>query len=377
MKFVLVVQVVGLVLVSAVPDDFRFLNEMNECNDPAIQPGTGICEPECYCIPDTEPCAVCPSLDNRVIAASPEGFQEAAFFQTLEVDNPNTLFTYDPPGCQPYPKVAKALQIPVCEGLIQEETGKLSKASKKSKRGKKSKDKNTEGPIQCSFHYKHEICETKRYNLVQDNKEIGTKKYKSRKANTYVTHEGECGVCSTAQDLAVNLSPTLGRDSFQCTAIFSAVFQTQDQTLIAAFGALNDCFQQLGFTSNCAYIWASNGVHTTLVTGAAASALQQGLPPPPGIPQSCVLCASTCLVDPTLPECLNPMKAGTCDLSNCFSCDEDASGPLFKKYSGRTRRNSGIITTFQNPEVPGFPFMGSKRSCSTIANVKQPSTTCN
>mmetsp|Transcript_12878 Transcript_12878/g.14111 ORF Transcript_12878/g.14111 Transcript_12878/m.14111 type:complete len:377 (-) Transcript_12878:78-1208(-) len=376
MKFVLVVHVVGLVLVSAVPDDFRFLNETNECNDPAIQPGTGICEPECYCIPDTEPCAVCPSLDNRVIAASPEGFQEAAFFQQLEVDNPNTLFTYDPPGCQPYPLVAQTLQIPVCEGLIQEETGKSSK----SKSSKKSNDHYDDGPAQCSFNYKGKVCRTKRYNLVQDNKKTFTKNNKKSKSRsrTYVTHEGECGVCSTAQDLAVNLSPTLGRDAFQCSAGFSAALQTQDPTLIApAFGALNDCFQQLGFTSNCAYIWASNGVHTTLVTGAAASALQQGLPPPPGIPQSCVLCAQTCLVDPTLPECLNPMKAGSCDLSNCFSCDEDASGPLFKKYSGRTRRNSGIITTFQNPEVPEFPFMGSKRSCSTIANVKQPSTTCN
>mmetsp|Transcript_9081 Transcript_9081/g.10141 ORF Transcript_9081/g.10141 Transcript_9081/m.10141 type:complete len:377 (-) Transcript_9081:232-1362(-) len=376
MKFVLVVQVVGLVLVSAAPDDFRFLNEMNACNDPAIQPVTGICEPECYCIPDTEPCdGVCPPLDNRVLAASPDGFQEAAFFQTLEVDNPNTLFTYDPPGCQPYPLVAQTLQIPVCEGLIQEETGKSSK----SKSSKKSNDHYDDGPVQCSFDYKGKICRTKRYNLVQGNKNKYTKNNKKSKSRsrTFVTHEGECGVCSTAQDLAVNLSPTLGRDAFQCSAGFSAAL-AQDPTLIAqAWGAINDCFRQLGFTSNCATIWASNGVHTTLVTGAVARALQQGLPPPPGIPQSCVLCASTCLVDPTLPECLNPMKAGSCDLSNCFSCDEDTSGPLFKKYSGRTRRNSGIITTFQNLEVPGFPFVGSKRPCSTIASVKQPSTTCN
>eukprot|EP00751_Fragilariopsis_kerguelensis_P003461 CAMPEP_0170825964 /NCGR_PEP_ID=MMETSP0733-20121128/46287_1 /TAXON_ID=186038 /ORGANISM="Fragilariopsis kerguelensis, Strain L26-C5" /LENGTH=260 /DNA_ID=CAMNT_0011189653 /DNA_START=117 /DNA_END=896 /DNA_ORIENTATION=+ len=260
MKFVLVVHVVGLVLVSAVPDDFRFLNETNECNDPAIQPGTGICEPECYCIPDTQPCdGVCPPRDNRVLAASPEGFQEAVFFQTLEVDNPNTLFTYDPPGCQPYPLVAQTLQIPVCEGLIQEETGKSSKASKKSKRGKKSKDKYT-GPAQCSFNYKGKVCRTKRYNLVQDNKKKYTKinkKSKSR-SRTYVTHEGECGVCSTAQDLAVNLSPTLGRDAFQCSAIFSAALAQDPTSVLSAFGTLIECFQQLGMTPNCAYIWASN-----------------------------------------------------------------------------------------------------------------------
>lgn len=413
MKFVLVV-VVGLLVsrASSVTAEFEFaaavdsnsnsaVDESRErilssnsgggppCNliegwSPAIQPETGICEPECYCIPDTDPCdGVCPSLDNRVLAASPEGFQDAAFFQTLEVDNPNTLFTYDPPGCQPYAKVAKALQIPECVGLIQEETGKSSKASKKSKSGKKSKSKESiEGPIQCSFEYKGKICETKRYNLVQDNKELDTKKNKSGKANTFVTHEGECGVCSTAQDLAVNLSPTLSRDAYQCSAIFSEALKTQDPNLFApAFGAINDCFRQLGFTPNCAYIWASNGVHSTLVTVEAASALQQGpLPPPglPGIPRSCIECARTCLVDPTLPECLNPMKTNTCDLSNCFSCNEEASDPLFKKYSGRTRRNSGVVTTFSNPELPEAPFVGSsKRSCATIANVKQPSTTCN
>ena len=31
-------------------------------------------------------------------------------------------------------------------------------------------------------------------------------------------------------------------------------------------------------------------------------------------------------------------------LNKCLQCDEDISGPIFKYESGRTRRNSGIIS---------------------------------
>ena len=75
----------------------------------------------------------------------------------------------------------------------------------------------------------------------------------------------------------------------------------------------------------------------------------------------------TCLFNPGLPECLNPMQDGSCDLNNCFSCDEVVADPIFKKYGGRTQHNSDIITTFSNSELPGTPLMGStKRPWSTI-----------
>jgi len=374
MKFVLLV--VGLLLSGASSEpDKRFTTIIgeteSECDDPSIQPGTGICEPECYCIPDTEPCDVCPSLENRVIAASPQGFQEAAFFRELEVDNTETLFTYDPPGCQPFPRVAAALggTVPVCEGLIQEgNSSKSSKKSKKSKRGKTRKQDNKTGPVQCSFNYKRNICNTKRYDLVEE-----TKTNIVSKSSTSVTHEGECGVCSTAKDLAVNLSPTLGRDAFLCAADLIEALQSRDPQ---GFPNLIECFVQIGFTPDCAFIWASNGFNTNLAIGAAARALATGTPPPPGTPESCSACAQTCLADPTLPECALPLKQGTCELSNCFACDEDVSGPIFAQFSGRTRRNSGIVTTFPNPAISDSPFVGTKRPCSTIANVKQPSRTC-
>ena len=309
MKLVLVVHVVGPVLVAAFPDESPLLDRRVQvdtgiCDNPLIQPNTGLCEPD-Y-IPDKEPCDGWPSLDNCVLAASPQGFQDAAFFQQLEVDNPNTLFMYDPPGCQPYPLVAQALsgggvQIPVCEGMIQEESGKSSK-SKSSKLSKYHYD----GLVQCSFQYEGKISQTKRYNLVQENKKKYTKTNKKSKSRsrTFVTHEGGCGVCSSTQDLAVNLSPTLGHDGFQCKGGFRATI-AQDPTLTGpAFGTLTDCYRKMGFSPNCAYIWASNGFQTTLVVGEAGRALQGNILPYeefdkqygknmpwPKIPESCLLCA--------------------------------------------------------------------------------------
>lgn len=37
-------------------------------------------------------------------------------------------------------------------------------------------------------------------------------------------------------------------------------------------------------------------------------------------------------------------------LNPCLQCDEDKSGTLFKYYSGRTRRNSGIKSEIDRPE---------------------------
>lgn len=38
------------------------------------------------------------------------------------------------------------------------------------------------------------------------------------------------------------------------------------------------------------------------------------------------------------------------NLNKCLQCDEDKSGPVFKYYSGRTRRNSGITSEIDRPE---------------------------
>ena len=407
-----VVVVVGLLLSNAVVDATPMATETNnECLNPVIGDVLflgGICEPDCYCIPDRDPCEECPTLDNRVIAASAQGQEDANFFNSLEIDNVNTLFTFNTTnnvtgGCQPYPRVAQFLQVPVCDGLIQglsllsdddDSSKKMGKKAKKSKKSKKKKgrldDDDEDVQYQCSFDYGTDICESNKYNLVQEmvkptnNKKKGKKnkktKAKNDESNTFITHEGTCGVCSTSKDLAINLSPTLDGDAFACTANATGAFQTQDPAqIVSVFPNLINCFQNIGFTSDCAFIWASNGLNTLLTLFGVLQQFQQsGVPPLPGpaLPASCIECALDCATgDPTTnPDCGLPISPGTCELTPCFSCDEDASGAIFKQYSGRTRRNSGIVTTRQVPFDP-FPFVGTKRECSTISNIKQPSRT--
>jgi hypothetical protein len=36
-------------------------------------------------------------------------------------------------------------------------------------------------------------------------------------------------------------------------------------------------------------------------------------------------------------------------LNECLQCDEDTSGPVFKYYAGRTRRDSGIKSEIDRP----------------------------
>ncbi len=58
----------------------------------------------------------------------------------------------------------------------------------------------------------------------------------------------------------------------------------------------------------------------------------------------------------------NNLPPPTCYLAPCIQCDEDLAGPNFLKFSGRTRRNSGLLS-------------GIARNCSTISPV-QPVDPC-
>jgi hypothetical protein len=410
--FVVVVAaaVVGILLLSNVdanPDETNLANtffEMElcgggttECLNPIIgEPPSGICEPDCYCIPDRLPCDVCPLVGNRVFAESLQA-NGATFFNSLEVENDNTLFTFSPiGGCQPYPIVAQFLEQPICDGLIQQESSSSDGNQMGRKLKKRKNNDNVPVPVQyqCSFDYEEEICESKKYNLVQEiigGRPLKTNKKKKKNKNENVmndndntlfgTHEGTCGVCSTSKDLAVNLSPTLDQDAFTCTSNAAVAFGLP-QNIPSVFPNLIECFLNIGFTLDCATIWASNGLNTLLTTLQILQLLQVGSPLPPGTPESCIECATTCAINPeSNPGCGLPISPGTCLLTPCFSCDEDASGAIFKQFSGRTRRNSGIITTVQNDFFegdgpPSFPFVGTKRECSTISNIKQPSRTC-
>lgn len=43
-------------------------------------------------------------------------------------------------------------------------------------------------------------------------------------------------------------------------------------------------------------------------------------------------------------------------LNDCLQCDEDKSGPVFKYFSGRTRRNSGIRSEIDRPTDQIYPM---------------------
>lgn len=313
-----------------------------------------VCAADCYCIPDDEN-STCPPLGDRIIAASPEAEIAREFFFGLVVRDAS-LFRSEPAGCQPFPLVANVLQVEECKGL----SGRHSK-----------KD-----PIYCAFAYdENSVCETAKYRIVErgtktkkirsSKRRIAKKRPKknSKKLATSITHQGACGACSTAQDLGVYLTPTVLADAFACNSILQDSTKPPKEALEEA----QACFENIGFTRDCAFVWASNSLNTNLAINAALAAIPDG--PVFDGPVSCTQCALAileCNQNPATCGALQlPLTPGTCDLSPCVLCDEEVSGPIFQQYAGRTRRNTGIVTTF--PSETGFA--GLKRPCSSIANL--------
>ena len=121
------------------------------------------------------------------------------------------------------------------------------------------------------------------------------------------THTGVCGTCSTLQDLAVYLrKPDLTAPVRRCG-------------MLATIKPLAmRCLLNLGFTDQCAQTWYANARHTGQV------------------------CGSICLRSWINGEPSNNDDGG---LNACLACDETQSGPVFKHEAGRTRRNSGIVSS--------------------------------
>ena len=118
-----------------------------------------------------------------------------------------------------------------------------------------------------------------------------------------VTHHGACGACSTLQDLDVYLrNPDLTRAARKCA------FRMTGRGITA-------CLEGLGMSPPCARIWYYN------------------------IRNTARHCLGTCLLSWLKRE---PYNNADGSLNRCIRCDEEKSGPVFKKYAGRTRRNSGI-----------------------------------
>ncbi len=129
-----------------------------------------------------------------------------------------------------------------------------------------------------------------------------------------ITHEGACGTCSTFQDLVVYITkPDLAEVGTRCA------FRT-----ITNFLDGIECYREAGFSDACAATWVYNTNNTRSN------------------------CLSPCLQHSSsgLP---NNLAAPGCELVECIQCDEDNSGDLFKKFAGRTRRRSGVLSKIVRP----------------------------
>ena len=126
-----------------------------------------------------------------------------------------------------------------------------------------------------------------------------------------ITHLGACGACSSLQDLLVYASRTDLTEPVRTCGL---------QGISQGMEANVDCLRALGFSESCAVIWYYNTLNTRTA------------------------CLNVCLAQLNKPYLT---EAG--DLNDCLACDEQESGPVFKYYSGRTRRNSGIASAICRP----------------------------
>lgn len=132
-----------------------------------------------------------------------------------------------------------------------------------------------------------------------------------------ITHRGACGQCSSLANLAVYMRyPDLTEPVRECGV----------QGMFAGEEANIECLMDIGFDGPCAQIWYFNTRHTSEV------------------------CLDVCMALLEAPN-HNPDAS----LNACIQCDEDESGPVFKAFSGRTRRNSGLPSALCRPCESVYP----------------------
>merc|ERR1711934_662463 len=137
-------------------------------------------------------------------------------------------------------------------------------------------------------------------------------------AGFVVTHSGHCGACSTLQDLGVYVGQNLTSPVRYCGGLgfFSARAERQ-------------CMESIGFSPECLSIWLDN-MHNTKRECFWVCMSSWARHQPPNNPDG--------------------------SLNSCIQCDEDLSGPNFKYFSGRTRRNSGIPSSIHRPDAQNYPM---------------------
>ncbi len=137
-------------------------------------------------------------------------------------------------------------------------------------------------------------------------------------ADATVSHNGACGMCSSLEDLAVYATKGDLTNPVRACG-FKGLSEGEESNLA--------CLADLGFTEACAQIWYFNTRNTRKN------------------------CLGACL------EAVGkPYHFEDGSINSCLQCDEDKSGPVFKKFAGRTRRNSGLASAICRP-------------CDTVARI--------
>ena len=244
----------------------------------------------CWCVPDDGGMAPCPNpvpqtaFDEVTI----EGFRAKRPIDILRLEcNP-----YDDPSCATSPPQEF---IDMGDGAV------------------------------CALIYDQGNCSS--YSMVSFESWADFEGDPSASTRGVVTHEGSCGLCSTAQDLSVYL-----REDFTTAGKQCATRGLRNES--AGF----ECYEALGLTAECAKIWNYDGIYDGT----------QCLQP----------CASH-ITDP------NNGPPPACTLSPCLECDEVQAGPVFSSMGGRTRRRSGLLSEII-------------RNCSSVASgiTHDPNANC-
>lgn len=167
--------------------------------------------------------------------------------------------------------------------------------------------------INATINNKNLVCAIKYQDSSNKSYTLSTfpSKNDALNAGFIVTHQGKCGSCSTLLDLVAYLKQGLTAPVRACGA----------KGFVSKDWAMN-CLLSLGFTKPCADIWYYNTVNTRKD------------------------CFTECMWAWISGE---PYVDDKGNLNKCLQCDEDLSGPVFKYYSGRTRRNSGIHSEIDRP----------------------------
>eukprot|EP00466_Bigelowiella_natans_P005205 jgi/Bigna1/53172/estExt_Genewise1Plus.C_160084 len=146
--------------------------------------------------------------------------------------------------------------------------------------------------------------------LIQDLVVLTNTKMEYCTLDKIVSFIGSSGLCSTLQDLSAYM---------QYKDMTSPVRKCGFKGFVSQKWAMK-CLSNLGLTEPCAKIWFYNTRNTRKE------------------------CLGTCLRNVNA-----PYNKPDGSLNDCLQCDEDKSGPVFKKVAARTRRDSGLESAIKRP----------------------------